>query len=344
MMNIINKNNMQDISIMRIVATCAVIFLHTCNTISNNMDNYKLTENAKFIFTTGNYIMNWAVPVFLMITGALLLRKEKTITYRSCITKYTKRIILALFIFGIPFSMMESILDAKSVDIIIIPKAIFNVFTGNSWSHLWYLYTLVGIYLILPLLKAFVDKANKKDIEIILVVMFVFNFILPLINSLFDVNLAFKLPVNSFTVFYILLGYYLYYETKVFKKACIGILIGSCILIVVINKYFSYRSILLGYSSPLIVVTASMIFCLLQGCKIKKYTDFLWRLDRLCFGAYLVHPVFINFLYKFLNITPINAGEFYPFAIVIFWIFFILCSFLSSLIMSKIKILKKYVL
>lgn len=172
-----------DISFLRIVATVGVIFLHTCNTISNNAENYDLTWMQTFVLTTGNYLMNWAVPIFLMITGALLLNEKKIITYKDCITKYCKRMVLALFIFGIPFSMLEIIMNTKQVSFSLLPQSVLNVLTGNSWSHLWYLYSLIGIYLVLPMLKAFVDKASRRDLETLLAILLIFNFAIPFANS-----------------------------------------------------------------------------------------------------------------------------------------------------------------
>ncbi len=64
--------------------------------------------------------MNWAVPIFLMITGILLLDKEKKITYHDCIKKYSKRILLALIVFGIPFSMLEIIMTTKRISFTIL--------------------------------------------------------------------------------------------------------------------------------------------------------------------------------------------------------------------------------
>lgn len=66
-----------DISILRIIATLAVIFLHTNNTILNNLQNYSLSSTYKFLISTNVSIMNWAVPMFLIITGALLLNKKE---------------------------------------------------------------------------------------------------------------------------------------------------------------------------------------------------------------------------------------------------------------------------
>lgn len=346
-MDNLKASKQADISIMRINATLAVIFLHTCNTISNNAHSYNLSKTQMFFLTSGTYLMSWAVPVFLMITGALFLSKKKVITYRECLLKYSKRILLALFVFGVPFSMLEIIMNTKRIDAVIFPEAILNVFTGNSWSHLWYLYALIGIYLVLPLIKAFVDKAERKDIEVILVVLFVFNFVFPVINKLFNIHIAFELPISSFPIFYVLLGTYMYRETPTMfrdKRACIGILLVAYVVMLVINRFtVPSGGALLGSNSPLIVIIASMIFLLIKGIKING-SENLWRLDRLCFGVYLVHPVFINFLYKFVKITPLNAGKLYPVAIVLFWILFSLCSFLSSWVMSKIKPLKKYIL
>ncbi len=39
-------NKQANLSIMRILATVAVIFLHTCNTISNNASNYDLSDSC----------------------------------------------------------------------------------------------------------------------------------------------------------------------------------------------------------------------------------------------------------------------------------------------------------
>ena len=336
-----------DISFLRIVATVGVIFLHTCNTISNNAENYDLTWMQTFVLTTGNYLMNWAVPIFLMITGALLLNEKKIITYKDCITKYCKRMVLALFILGIPFSMLEIIMNTKQVSFSLLPQSVLNVLTGNSWSHLWYLYSLIGIYLVLPMLKAFVDKASRRDLETLLAILLIFNFAIPFANSFFEIDIAFGISITSFEVFYMLLGKYLYDEVPgilKYKKVCGLFLVPSLLLLIIVN-YFSvpHGGRYLGYDSVLIVVISAMIFILIKGVRVGNM-DMLWKVDRLCFGVYLIHPVFINFVYKFLKMTPLEAGNIYPVAIIGFWIFFVICSFVASWIMNKIRLLRVHVL
>lgn len=153
-----------DISILRIMATLAVIFLHTNNTILNNTQNYQLSSENKFLMSVNISIMNWAVPMFLIITGALLLNKE--IQMNLMVSKYIKRIVIALFLFGIPYAIMELYMDTRQLSADMIIKSIVKVVEGNSWGHLWYLYALIGIYIILPFIKIVLNNTDKNTHKI----------------------------------------------------------------------------------------------------------------------------------------------------------------------------------
>ena len=88
------------------------------------------------------------------------------------------------------------------------------------------------------------------------------------------------------------------------------------------------------------------IKCLTIGLFItREWKDirFLWIVDRLCFGAYLIHPLFIQFTYRFLKAIPINFSL-YPVVTVLFALLFIELSFAASWIMRKKEFLRKYVL
>ena len=84
------------------------------------------------------------------------------------------------------------------------------------------------------------------------------------------------------------------------------------------------------------------IFNIFEDIKLQE-NDLLWKIDRLCFGVYLIHPLFIQFTYRVLGITPMKFGITWIGTIVLF-VFFVACSFAFSYIASLIKPLKKYVL
>ena len=196
-----------DISILRIMATLAVIFLHTNNTILNNTQNYQLSSENKFLMSVNISIMNWAVPMFLIITGALLLNKE--IQMNLMVSKYIKRIVIALFLFGIPYAIMELYMDTRQLSADMIIKSIVKVVEGNSWGHLWYLYALIGIYIILPFIKIVLNNTDKNTHKIILIILFLFIFCKGFIEKIIGISIAFNIPIMTYTVFYVITGYYL---------------------------------------------------------------------------------------------------------------------------------------
>ena len=103
-----------------------------------------------------------AIPCFLMITGCLLLDPKKDINFNK-IKKYLIRIIGALAIFGFTFCFIENIFNHGFNNIPnLLYKSFINLITGNSWSHMWYLYMLIGIYIITPILRTFVKNTNYK--------------------------------------------------------------------------------------------------------------------------------------------------------------------------------------
>lgn len=332
-----------DISILRIMATLAVIFLHTNNTILNNTQNYQLSSGNKFLMSVNISIMNWAVPMFLIITGALLLNKE--IQMNLMVSKYIKRIVIALFLFGIPYAIMELYMDTRQLSADMIIKSIVKVVEGNSWGHLWYLYALIGIYIILPFIKIVLNNTDKKTHKIILIILFLFNFCKGFIEKIIGISIAFNIPIMTYTVFYVITGYYLVnnkFKIEKNKKILGGILIAEIITIVIMNLMFKDALSYLSYDSPIIAFLAVTLFLILKDFKFNEY-NWLWEIDRLCFCVYLIHPVFINFMYKFIKITPLNI-KIIPIGIVMFFLIFVIVSFMSSWILNKIPILRKNVL
>lgn len=292
--------------------------------------------------------MNWAVPVFFMITGALLLNPEKSISFKQCLSKYCLRIILALFMFGIPFAMMRLYMETKTINLIMLVRAVGCVFTNGGLSHFWYFYSLIGIYLLLPVLKIFVDCSDRDALQYLLIVMFIFVYCLPTLSDLIGVEITFSMPLK-YPVFYVMLGYYLKERMSKWKtKYClIGIF---CILaVVVVTDYFDLASggILAAYDSPLIAFFAVLIFMAFkninQGGITESKAALLWKIDRLCFGVYIVHPVFIQFIYRVVKITPLNFSL-YPLAAFVLFVCFLICSFFASWVLSLIKPLKEYIL
>lgn len=341
-----NKINTK-ISFLRIFATLAVIFLHTCSTLIQNPDIFEFTHNQEVFMRIGHYIFIWAVPVFFMITGFLLIGSDKKLDYKITLKKYVSRIFYALTLFGIPFAAVKIFLEKHCFSVKLILKAYLE---NDSFAHLWYLYVLIGIYLVMPVFKPAIKNADVNTLTIFVISLFVFNFLIPQINSIFEINIAFCLPI-TYSLFYITVGF-LMQKTSVLhfftRKVSIILVALSIISIVFLVVFKKWHNIADSYTSPLTAIYSISIYSLFINSKDKKpstekFTKFIWKVDRLCFAVYLIHPIFIQFAYRFLKITPLSFNA-YPLAVVCFFIVFSAASFAASYIMNLIPVLRKYVL
>jgi surface polysaccharide O-acyltransferase-like enzyme len=284
-----------------------------------------------------------------MITGVLFLNPEKNITLEKMVKKYFLRIILAIIIFGIPYSFMEIFTEAHfSFNFVQIGAAILNTMQGKSWDHMWYLYMIAGLYLCIPLIKIFVNNASENVIKYTLVVLFIFTSIIPTVESVLPYKFGIYIPINSVYVFYLLLGYYIHYSQIIVKNNILITLMMVYVFFTIfmpLNKNFvSWTNggslILTGYNSPVVVMVAFAIFCLLR--QKNKQNRIIETIAPMCFGIYLIHTLFINFIYKFIRFSP----EKYPLIIVIVLttVTTILLSISFSYLARKIKIIRKYLL
>lgn len=104
-----------------------------------------------------------------------------------------------------------------------------------------------------------------------------------------------------------------------------------------------------GEGSSLIL--GDRIFTMIQAlsvfCLFKKYMDGVHvgklakSISRCSFGIYLIHPFFINLLYKMMNVTPTNFPLLgIEFAIPLLWLIVFLLSWGGTFIMLKVPGLK----
>ena len=124
------------------------------NSISNI--RYILDINILSIF------VRTGVPIFLMISGVLLLDPDKKLNFDK-ILKYIIRMLLVLVIFGFGYCLIDQFFVYKFSNIpSLFINSIVNLLSGKSWAHMWYIYYLIGIYVITPIIRTFISSYEKK--------------------------------------------------------------------------------------------------------------------------------------------------------------------------------------
>ena len=137
---------------LRVAATCAVVMLHTVTGVMDHTD-MSVYPLEKKVFLVVLDLICWCVPVFLIISGYLFLNPERNLNMKKMLTKYCRRILLALFLFGVPYACLEQIAAERRSGVDMVGKAFLMVLRGESWSHMWYLYLILVLYLLTPLIR-----------------------------------------------------------------------------------------------------------------------------------------------------------------------------------------------
>lgn len=235
-----------EIEILRIIACFLVIMSHlVCLVVFDT--NYTQWDKANILYIARNA----CVPLFLAISGILILKKE--IRYKKMISNSLKfGTLYILFVFLYELYKEYNMGTFTGFDINSLKSVALNGFL-NPQGHLWYLPLIIQIYLIMPILKQVVS--NKLAIRVYIVIWTFASLVKPLILEVLNFNVD-SLSVNIYNVInkcidlfpfselytysgYLILGYYLYYEFERKVKAIYlaGIYILSVIIAAGINKY-----------------------------------------------------------------------------------------------------------
>lgn len=336
------------IEVMRIIAAFLVIVNHT------NSDIFvKYTDPSNgvwYLSLTYFFISKIAVPVFLMIMGGLLLQK---IDKPKKSFERILRMVVVLFVISIVYFLYLNRLNPANIT---IAKFFNTVITNRTNNALWYLYTYIGLLVLLPILQRMAQALSKKATEYLLLVSVVILGILPLLNVFFDFSLN-KYLTETFFVPYIGLvfaGYYIEKYMKINLKtfvASCAIFIFTTVFQVLYTKdlYFQNpKSFLLLDNRVSLLITASA-FCFYVIFKYlstvipakEKLSKVICYFGSLTFGIYLFSDL-IMFITKpyYLDRVPVTE---HLFLITVLWqiVIFVGCAIPTALL-KLIPGVKKY--
>lgn len=327
--------------ILRILSIFSVILIHVSaeNWYKPGVDRFWLENN--FL----NCLVRWSVPLFVVITGALLLDREN-ITIKSTYLKYFKKILICLIIWHFFYYFYTTPIFTISSFI----KAAKEGILGTTYAHLWYLYLLLGLYALLPILNKLVKALNKKELLYLLIIGFATTSLIKDITLFTNINFTrliepYKVFTFSTYIFYFILGYYLKKYKPSNKKINIAMLIISTILLVVVSLYSNEMSIKTGehlqYAGPESIISVLFIISLFSvaGDVLgKRQNKIVTKLGELTFGVYLIHFWVEKTLLKY----GIHANIMSPIVgCILVSILVMVISYIISYIISKIPYVRK---
>lgn len=301
---------------MKAFACIAVVILHTFYAA----DAMAQTASQHAAMMSVRNLMTWSVPCFVMASGALLLAPERNIDLKKLFSKYISRMVIALVLFSMLFALFDQLLVSHTSGAVFFTDGLKAIFTGSGWKHMWFLYLMIAIYLLLPLYKIITKHADKKELLYLLGVYGIFLSVLPFIETISGLKLPFYICVSTVYPLYLFLGYVLHNRMiKIQRPVAVGAILIYTIVTVVLTVYNAnietpaIKELLNSYSFPAVVIGSVGVYALFASYEAKehKIADRIFNeIDKCSFGIYLVHMAVLKFVIVVMKWNPFTNGGF----------------------------------
>ncbi len=293
------------VDLIRAIAIIAVIVLHATREATSFNPEVPFEVWRWWIVDVYQSMSRIGVPVFVMLSGALLLQPYKTEPLRVFFKKRWARI-------GLPFLFWGAAYFAWRV------FANNEVFTSSSllqsalaepypYFHFWYLYMLVGLYLLTPILRIVVAHIDRRTFKYFITVWLLGPLFVTILN-LFGYSLDTNLLTIPWWTGYYMLGIYLL-DVRVRRSTLISLLVlgiastvaGTYLMAATIGGTSTY--FFQEYFSPTMILASVALFLLLNTFQAPstqpeaQHSKVSWLLRRISENTlpiYLLHVMIIE--------------------------------------------------
>ena len=319
------------LDVLRLVALLMVIAGHS-------VDMYNATpQDDPMNGFWGAFIgslMRPSVPLFAMMTGLLLLpvRESAGDFYRRRIP----RVLVPMVIWSAIYYLVPWLTGVLGMDLSVVSilypfefspsqdfgDALHNIamipFAFNGYTtHMWYIYMLIGLYLIMPFFSAWIEK-NDRTLVRTFIIMWCCSLMLPYLSQILSPDLFGRCAWNEFGTFYyfagfagyLLLGHLLGKGNPLHSRKIIAM--GTMLYFAgYIITYTGFSSMIVQYSyeqepeliemfwqfcSPNVALMAIGMFLAAQRVKIhsERVQRALANITKCGFGIYLMHYILLG--------------------------------------------------
>ncbi len=200
----VKKKPLVHLDILRIYAAFCVILLHVISPLHGNLSLYGTP-----LWHTVNVLNAFArtgVPIFLMLTGCLLLPSPAVAEFGRFYRRRLSRILIPFFIWDLLYYAAGCLSSGRPI---LLRGFLDELLVRGSAYHLWYVYTLAGIYLLLPFLSRALSGCTNRQIFWLALLAAFPGAIRPLINLTTPLAIHLFDPLLEGYLGYVILGYWL---------------------------------------------------------------------------------------------------------------------------------------
>ena len=336
------------IHFLRIASTFGVVLLHAA---AYEFESVEIASSDWMLLNCMRSIVTTAVPIFVMISGALSLGKDYDF---KAIGKKILRIVTAFFFWSAVYTVHIYRYGAD------LESCINSFFKGCY--HMWFCPMIIGLYLIIPFLRKITESVESGRYFVLL--SFIFAFFIPrLTNTVIINHIPSAADVINYTLqnmhFHFVLGYagyfvagYYLHSMKIQNKAVIPVVILTAIclcLVIILSRNESIKSGTISelyytsFSCFVYIASLGVFISFKRFCPEHINPGFLKvikKISQSCFGAYLAHVLVLESCF---SLVPEFLRPYHGFAALYLSVIAFLISCAISFIIRLIPGLGKHV-
>ena len=346
------QTRIQGLDLIRIFATFAVILIHCLFQflfLEDVETVYRMTMPFKLFYFSCVTIGALGVPLFLMLSGYLLIPRDYDWTKTKKFYKRNFLTILLIWELWIPINALIAWnyhgMEFHKTDL--LNMALF--LQMQPILHFWYLPVILGIYVFIPYLARMFRAISDKEFLIPLTLIFIYIFVFPSIAHIRGIEYDIRLDLgfsDGFFGTYVVLGYAFHrFEHQLKSYFSRGKLIAIIVILIVaitgVQMWLPVKNgsiYHLWYDFFLIPPTTMAIFILLKDIKFMRLSKLVENISACSFGIYLIHMAIILFLERngFIDFANGMAAKVLALTVMV-----PIISFLSVFLLRKVPYLGK---
>ena len=334
---------------VKFLAIIGIIGVHVSSTL---VSPEFLFESKWFQGVFADSIFRFGIILFIMASGFLILRKQQTI---NDVPRRFVRIVQP-FIFWLILYAIVKVVVAKNLGpnwniIQLITFTLGGFLNPTDVSvQFWYVYMILGLYVLSPILSRWIQNAPIREIE-----YFLFVWLLMSLIYFFEVHTILTDYFRYFTgaIGYFILGYYLTIKkTDLLESRKSGIilfLIGTLITTIgtIVLSYVtmdqSYYFLRLGDITPGACLQAIGLFIIIKNTDFTKFSEKInkWvvKISKASYGIYMANLLVIHIMDK---VGLLNLNHFTFIMVLVYLVLVLILSYLVILIMDKLPFLNQF--
>jgi surface polysaccharide O-acyltransferase-like enzyme len=280
---------------LRTIAIILVLLLHISAEYVLYGKNRLELDTSFWIGNVINSMSRICVPLFIMISGMFLIGREETWVdfYKNRASRILWPFIFWTLIY-LFYRASSSFLGGQTIN---INQLIKSVLYGTPFYHLWYLYMIIGLYLITPVLNKIISLLTKRTLWLLTLTFLFIGFFNSFYDDMIKKNVPFILWFVSY-LGYFMIGFLIKESRRNYSiPFLISVYFISSIIISILTFYSikSYDSLYFyGYVSPFVIIGSLSIFKLFHQLRLKE--NIFSKFSHLTLGIYLIHVGFLDVL------------------------------------------------